>query len=229
MKSSYIPTLLELLELGAKDRPISITTTELGQKIGKSQQLASKHLEEMEKEGLIERMRSGGKTYVKLTKKGVSSGATLYSSLSRVYAKPENERLEVVGQVFSGLGEGAYYVSMKGYRKQFLAKLGFEPFPGTMNLKLDLPVYRKIRRDLGTMKGIHIEGFRDGKRTFGGAECFKAKLNEKVEGAVLVIERTIHDDTVLEIISPVNLRKYFKLKDGDEIRVTICLVSSESN
>jgi len=229
MKSSYIPTLLELLELGAKDRPISITTTELGQKIGKSQQLASKHLEEMEKEGLIERMRSGGKTYVKLTKKGVTSGATLYSSLSRVYAKPENERLEVVGQVFSGLGEGAYYVSMKGYRKQFLAKLGFEPFPGTMNLKLDLPVYRKIRRDLGTMKGIHIEGFRDGKRTFGGAECFKAKLNEKVEGAVLVIERTIHDDTVLEIISPVNLRKYFKLKDGDEIRVTICLVSSESN
>lgn len=229
LKSSYIPTLLELLELGAKDRPISITTTELGQKLGKSQQLASKHLEEMEKEGLIERLRSGGKTYVKLTKKGVSSGAALYSSLSRVYAKPLNEKLEVVGRVFSGLGEGAYYVSMKGYKKQFLAKLGFEPFPGTMNLKLDSPVYRKIRRDLGTLKGIHIGGFKDGKRTFGGAECFRAVIDGKAEGAVLVIERTIHDDTVMEIISPINLRKYFKLNDGDEMRVIIYSGSSESS
>jgi riboflavin kinase, archaea type len=227
LKASYIPTLIELLELGAKDRPISITTTELGQKLGKSQQLASKHLEEMEREGMVERMRSGGKTYVKLTKKGISSGASLFSTLYRVYARMEIEKIEIIGTVFSGLGEGAYYVSMKGYKKQFLTKLGFEPFPGTMNLRLDLPVYRKIRRDLGTMKGIHIEGFKDGKRTFGGAECFKAILNGKVEGAVLVIERTIHDDTVLEIISPVNLRKQFKLKDGDEMTVTIFPEKSE--
>ncbi len=228
MKASYIPTLIELLELGAKDRPISITTSELGQKLGKSQQLASKHLEEMEREGMVERIRSGGKTYVKLTKKGVSSGAALYSSLSRVYAKNESETLEIVGTVFSGLGEGAYYVSLKGYKKQFLAKLGFEPFPGTMNLRLDLPVYRKVRRDLETMKGIHIDGFKDGKRTYGGAECFKAMLNNKVDGAVLVIERTTHDDTVLELISPVNLRKQFNLKDGDEMRVSIFPESSEA-
>jgi riboflavin kinase, archaea type len=77
LKASYIPTLIELLELGAKDRPISITTTELGHKLGKSQQLASKHLEEMERAGMVERIKSGGKTYVKLTKKGVSSGAAL--------------------------------------------------------------------------------------------------------------------------------------------------------
>ena len=170
---------------------------------------------------MVERIRSGGKTYVKLTKKGVSSGASLYSTLSRVYGSTEKEKIEIVGTVFSGLGEGAYYISMKGYKKQFLAKLGFEPFPGTMNLRLDSPVYRKVRRDLETMKGIHIDGFKDGKSTFGGAECFRATLNGKVEGAVLVIERTIHDDTVLEIISPVNLRKQFRLKDGDPVTVTI--------
>jgi riboflavin kinase, archaea type len=228
LKSSFLPTLIELLELGAKDRPISITTTELGQKLGKSQQLASKHLEEMEREGFVERIRSGGKSYVKLTKKGISSGAALYSALSRVYSNSEGEKMEIVGTVFSGLGEGAYYISMKGYKKQFISKLGFEPYPGTMNLRLDLPIYRKARRDLETMKGIHIDGFKDGKRTFGGAECFPAILNEKAEGAVLVIERTTHDDTVLEIISPINLRKQFKLKDGDEIRVQILPEKSES-
>ena len=229
LKSSYIPTLIELLELGAKDRPISITTTELGQKLGKSQQLASKHLEEMEREGLVERIRSGGKTYVKLTKKGISSGAILYSTLSRVYSKDEKEKLEIVGTVFSGLGEGAYYISLKGYKRQFLSKLGFEPFPGTMNLRLDLPVYRKVRQDLQTMKGVHIDGFKDGKRTFGGAECFKAILDGKAEGAVLIIERTIHDDSVLELISPVNLRKQFKLRDGDKMTVEISQETSDSS
>ena len=228
LKASYIPTLIELLELGAKDRPVPITTTELGQKLGKSQQLASKHLEEMEREGLIERMRSGGQTYVKLSRKGISSGSSLYSVLSRVYGTKASEKLEIVGTVFSGLGEGAYYISLKGYKKQFLSKLGFEPFPGTMNLRLDLPVYRKVRRDLETMKGIHIDGFKDGKRTFGGAECFKAILNGKAEGAVLIIERTTHDDTVLELISPVNLRKQFKLKDGDQMSVLISQETSES-
>lgn len=227
LKASYIPTLIELLELGAKDRPIAITTTELGRKLGKSQQLASKHLEEMEREGLVERMRSGGKTYLKLTKKGISSGAVLYSSLSRVYSKGTKEKLEIVGAVFSGLGEGAYYISLNGYKKQFISRLGFEPFPGTMNLKLDLPIYRKARRDLEGMKGIHIDGFKDGKRTFGGAECFRALVNDKEEAAVLIIERTIHDDSVLEIISPVNLRKQFTLKDGDELRVTVFPEESE--
>ncbi|MFI5420026.1 MAG: DUF120 domain-containing protein [Nitrososphaerales archaeon] len=226
LKASYIPTLLKLLELGAKERPISITTGSLATMLGKSQQMASKHLEEMEREGLVEKIRSGGKTYVKLTKKGVSAGATLYTSLAQVYGK-EEEKLEVKGTVFSGLGEGAYYVSLRGYKRQFVSKLGFEPFPGTMNLKLESPVDRKVRRDLGVSKGIHIDGFQDGKRTFGGAECFRALINSKVEGAVLIIERTTHDDSILEIISPKNLREYFKLKDGDILNITVFLKESD--
>jgi riboflavin kinase, archaea type len=226
LKASYIPTLLKLLELGAKERPISITTGRLATMLGKSQQMASKHLEEMEREGLVEKIRSGGKTYVKLTKKGVSAGATLYTSLAQVYGK-EEEKLEVKGTVFSGLGEGAYYVSLRGYKRQFVSKLGFEPFPGTMNLKLESPVDRKVRRDLGVSKGIHIDGFQDGKRTFGGAECFRALINNKVEGAVLIIERTTHDDSILEIISPKNLRENFKLKDGDILNITVFLKESD--
>jgi riboflavin kinase, archaea type len=221
MKPSHIPTLLELLSQGAKDRPVSVTTTQLAKKLGKSQQLASKHLDEMEREGLIERMRSGGKTYVKLTRKGVTNAASLYSELKGAFGGAEEEKVEVTGSVFSGLGEGAYYISLSGYRSQFVSKLGFDPFPGTLNLRLSSAVDRKIRDDLSFAKGIHIDGFQDGKRTFGGAECFRALLNGKIEAAVLVIERTSHDDSVLEVISPVNVRKQFHLLDGDEVRVTI--------
>lgn len=225
IKSAHIPTLLDLLIEGAKDKPIALTTTELATRLGKSQQLASKHLEEMEKEGLVERMRSGGKTYVKLTRRGVEAGESLHSTLEHVFGEG-NGKLELKGFIFSGLGEGAYYVMIKGYRKQFQSKLGFDPFPGTLNLRLSSAVDRKIRRDLTSAKGIHIDGFQDGKRTYGGAECFRALLNGKVEAAVLVIERTTHDDSVLEIISPVNVRKEFELADGDPVNVAIFMKNS---
>jgi riboflavin kinase len=225
LKPSHIPTLVELLNEGAKDKPVPLTTVELAKKLGKSQQLASKHLDEMELEGLVERIRSRGKTYVKLTKKGVTSASELYESLRTVFGAGE-QLIEIAGTVFSGLGEAAYYVSMNGYKKQFISKLGFEPFPGTLNLRLSTSIDRKIKRDLASSKGIHINGFNDGTRTFGGAECFRALLNEKTHCAVLVLERTIYDDSVLEIIAEVNLRKLLHLKDGERVKAKISLRDS---
>ncbi|MGI0079756.1 MAG: DUF120 domain-containing protein [Nitrososphaerales archaeon] len=225
LKPSHIPTIVELLAQGAKDAPVALTTVELAKKLGKSQQLASKHLDEMEQEGLIERIRSGGKTYVKLTKKGVSSASELYASLQVALGAGEH-LIEISGSVFRGLGEAAYYVSMGGYRKQFISKLGFEPFPGTLNLRLNTTLDRKLKRDLASSDGIHIEGFSDGKRTFGGAECFKATFNQKMSCAVLVLERTIYDDSVLEIIASESIRKSLNLKDGDRVHVKVSLEDS---
>ncbi len=225
LKPSHIPTIVELLAEGAKDKPVPLTTVELAKKLGKSQQLASKHLDEMEREGLVERIRSRGKTYVKLTKKGISSASELYASLQAAFGVGE-QLLEISGTIFSGLGEAAYYTSMNGYKKQFVSKLGFEPFPGTLNLRLSTPLDRKLKRDLASSKGIHIEGFNDGTRTFGGAECFRAMLNEKTHCMVLVLERTIYDDSVLEIIAPENIRKALNLKDGNRVHVRISLRDS---
>ncbi len=134
--------------------------------------------------------------------------------------------MELHGKVFSGLGEGAYYVSMNGYRRQFISKLGFDPFPGTLNVRLLSAVDRKMRKELGVAKGIHIEGFDDGKRTYGGAECFKAVVNGEVKAAVLVLERTSHDDTVMELISPLNVRETLDLSEGDRIDVKVVLEAS---
>ena len=214
--------------MGAKDRPVPLTTVELARKLGKSQQLASKHLDEMERDGLIERIRSTGQTHVKLTKAGVASAASLYKVLDSAFG--EGQKAVVVrGKVFTGLGEGAYYVSLSGYKKQFLSKLGLEPYAGTLNIRLDSPVDRKVRRDLGLSKGIHIEGFSDGKRSYGGAECFKALLNDKVKSAVLILERTSHDDSVLELISQTNIRQALKLKEGDDIQARIFLGNNDSS
>ncbi|MEM1537956.1 MAG: DUF120 domain-containing protein [Candidatus Nezhaarchaeales archaeon] len=46
------------------------------------------------------------------------------------------EVLTLEGEVFTGLGEGAFYVTREGYRSQFIEKLDFDPFPGTLNLRI---------------------------------------------------------------------------------------------
>ncbi|MGC8556349.1 MAG: helix-turn-helix domain-containing protein, partial [Conexivisphaera sp.] len=54
---AHVQTLIELLLMGARDGPVPVTTVELARRIGRSQQAASKHLEALEEEGLVERYR----------------------------------------------------------------------------------------------------------------------------------------------------------------------------
>lgn len=213
--------------LGAKDRPVEISTVELAAKIGKSQQAASKHLLELEKDGYLERMKAGSVTGVKLTPRGIDSVTGLYRVL-KASLEGTPPTLEIKGEIFSGLGEGGYYVSHRGYRKQFVKKLGFDPYPGTLNVRLTSPVDRKLRGELEKLDGITIEGFEDGQRSYGGAKCFKALINGTAESAVITIERTHYDDSVLEILSPVKLRETLKLQDKSPVTVMVYLTSDET-
>jgi riboflavin kinase len=68
-----------------------------------------------------------------------------------------------------------------------------------------------------------IEGFEDGQRTYGSVKSFKTTIDDKVEGAILLIKRTHHAENVLEIISPVYLREKLELKDGDKVTIKVKL------
>jgi len=219
VRAAYIPTLLELLLMGAKEGPVAITTVELSRRLGKSQQSASKHLEALERQGFIERFKHGRRIEVRLTKKGVNELISLYLILRGVLEEAP-ESYVFVGRVFTGLGEGRYYMSLEGYKKQFKEKLGFEPYPGTLNLRLETPSQVLQLRELASMPGIEIKGFSDGVRTYGGVKCFRA-LIDGVVGAALIIERTHYDYSVLEVIAPVELRRELGLKDGDRVTVRV--------
>jgi riboflavin kinase len=122
---------------------------------------------------------------------------------------------EVVrGKVAAGLGEGQYYISREGYRAQFLQKLGFAPFPGTLNIKLDEPFVPVARRE------IKIEGFQDEGRTFGDCRCYKIRV-KGIEAAIVRPERSSYPANLVEVIAPVRLREALGLVNGDEVEVTV--------
>ena len=216
---AYLPTLIQLYSHGALGRAVEVSTADLGKELHLSQQAASKHLLRLEEEGLIERRRRGRGFSVIMTQKGADVVLSFYTKLKGV-VETQMKPLTFHGRIFTGLGEGAYYVSLDGYRKQFKKLLGFEPYAGTLNLALDHSE-TELRRQLKFLDGVEIRGFQDGKRTYGPVKCFRARVEGKYEAGALVIERTHHGEAVLEVISPMHLRETLSLREGDPVSVTV--------
>jgi len=215
----YLWTLIEIYERGAANRTLDLSTSELALELGLSQQGVSKHLLQLEKEGLIERKRSGRRTGVHVSRTGADRVVSFYSRL-KTAVEGGSDTLEFHGTLFTGLGEGGYYVSLSGYKRQFKKLLGFEPFPGTLNLRIG-PEEIELRRHLNFIGALELVGFSQGGRSYGPARCFKAVVESKYDAGALVIERTHHDESVLEIISPLDLRKTLSLDDGDQVYVKV--------
>lgn len=222
LKIQHLITLTELLARGAKNNFISITTSSLGKNIAKSQQAASQHLLDLEQGGFIERVMNGRKISVRLTEKGYGQIADLYNLL-KTSLESSPSVIELQGTLVSGMGEGAYYMSLKGYTRQFKARIGYVPFPGTLNVKIGKKEQVEALRQLNAIPGAKIDGFSDGKRTYGWVKCFGCTVNGKVACHVIQLERTHHDQSVIELISKVEIRKKMGLENGDKVSVKILL------
>jgi riboflavin kinase len=217
----HIFTLLKLAEMGAHRRTAKISTEYLAEKLGTSQQTASRYLIELDSNGWIKRTMTPDGCLLKITDAGIKELKKLYSNLHFLMEAAYPPSITLEGVVFTGLGEGAYYISKERYRKQFMEKLGFEPYPGTLNLKLTTDYDVKTRSELEAYPAVEVEGFRNEDRTFGSVKCYPVIIENKVKGALILALRSHYDTSVIEIIAPVFLRKQLKLKDGHKVKVEV--------
>ncbi|MDI6643988.1 MAG: CTP-dependent riboflavin kinase [Methanobacteriaceae archaeon] len=122
------------------------------------------------------------------------------------------------GIVVSGYGEGAYFMGLNVYQSQFLDKLGFEPYKGTLNIEIS----EETRSMLKTVPR-EIYGIIEGSGSYGAVKFLKATLNDKIDGAVIFPEKTHHPQNLLEFVAPVKLRDELKIIDGDSVTITFNL------
>ena len=215
--------LLTFLALrGALDKPIKISLRDIARNLGLSPQSISRRLEVLEKEGLINRSISGRGQLITLSSSGIQKILSFYNTLSTVLKPVKDTILVLKGRVFTGLGEGAFYMSRPEYRKQFIRTLGYAPYPGTLNIRLESSSI-KYRKVLERLEGIKINPFANRSRKYGGGKLFKVRINGEVEGALIIPERTHYGPDVIEVIAPINLREFLKLKDGDWVTVYVHL------
>jgi riboflavin kinase len=221
MKKRLWYTLYKLSELGAVHKTIRTSTTQLAKTVDVSQQTVSRHIIELEKTGHITKRASFQGIEIKITRLGIKELQKVYLALKAVFENQPTS-ITIKGVVFSGLREGTYYVSQSGYTQQFQRKLGYSPYPGTLNLRL-LSTEIDKKRELITYPSIKIKGFKEVGRRFGDVQCFLTRINDQIDGAAIIIDRTHYDDSVIEIIASVHLRSALKVTDGDVVTLDFSL------
>ena len=162
----------------------------------------------------LNRIHTANGITVQLTEKGRSELLQVFNALEIAMTPGANEII-IQGQIVDGLGEGAYYVEV--YSSRFEDALGFNPFPGTLNVRITDEESRRAVSRLKDSPPLIVPGFGLEGRTFGDVICHRVRINDKIDGAVVIAQRTHHSQDILEVISPVNLRKKLGLGSNDTI------------
>jgi len=222
---------------GGFDGSSKISCSALAERLDASNQTASRRLQTLEDAGLIERERVTDGQWVEVSAAGERALRREYAAYRRLFES--STEIELEGTVTVGMGEGRHYITLPGYMAQFEERLGYEPFPGTLNVDLAAESVR-TRAGLDALRPVHINGWEDEDRTYGPAVCYPATVVSRstseangdgeatgtetatYESAhVIAPERTHHDEDQLELIAPDKLRAELGLADGDPVTTRV--------
>ncbi len=206
---------------------INLSTASLGKEMQVSQQTVSRWLSQLATERYVERRFNR----IRLTPKAREFLEGVSGDLQAVLQEKHEFKLQ--GRVVAGLQEGQYYLMQPEYQAQLHKLLGYNVFPGTLNLQLSEAsggeAERKGvegRKQLAGIPGIELKPFKKEGREFGGAmlyPCHIVKLAKQTmtEGAIIVPYKTHHGPNILELVAPYSLRDKLMLKNGDEVEVRV--------
>lgn len=99
-----------------------------------------------------------------------------------------------------------------------MAKLGIDPYPGTLNLDIvDTEDVEKLK-GIKKRKGIEIIPAEPG---FCSAKCFHVLVGRKMKGALIIPQVPDYPEAKLEIIASDRIRELLSLKVGDLVLIEI--------
>lgn len=216
--------VLKLLALdGGRSGEVKASCSDLADRLDASNQTASRRLQVLEEAGLVTREIVTDGQWIQITDDGERALRREYEDYRRIF---ESETaVELQGTVTGGMGEGRHYISLSGYMEQFVDRLDYEPFPGTLNVNLATESVRR-RSAVESLDAVPIDGWEDDDRTYGPAVCYPATVSnadgDSYEQAhVITPERTHHDEDQLELIAPEKLRDELALDDDDHVTVLV--------
>ena len=122
------------------------------------------------------------------------------------------------GRVASGSQTAARFTQLDWVQKQCREKLGFAPFPGTLNLIIERGCF-PILADLRSANAIEL--IPEGNKACAGKAL--PVCIEGIRGAIVIPEPSvnIHKENVVEVIAPVWLRESLGLVDDQLLTVYV--------
>jgi len=124
--------------------------------------------------------------------------------------------VNIRGRLVRGLGEARGFSELPWVVEQCRAKLGFEPFPGTVNLEVlpdDLAAWQKLKAGPGPVLVPPDPAFCD-------AVCHPVTIEGGIKAATITPHVADYPPDKLELLAPVNVMEALGLSLGQEVAIT---------
>lgn len=127
------------------------------------------------------------------------------------------DNITITGRIVSGVKKAAFFTQLDWVQEQCQKKLGFKPFPGTLNLEITqdtIPIVEALRQGEGLELVPPAADFCSG-------HVYPVSVMG-VSGAIVMPAEEVraHGKNIIEILAPISLKEALDVKDGDEIMLT---------
>ena len=128
------------------------------------------------------------------------------------------DRLKITGKIVGGAKKGAFFTQLDWVQEQCLDKLGFAPWPGTLNLEIPVD-HVAVIEELKVTKGLELVS---PDSNYCSGHVFPVSIEGLPAAIVIPAEDVrVHAKNIVEIISPEMLKESLGVKDGDCVSLTI--------
>jgi CTP-dependent riboflavin kinase len=129
-----------------------------------------------------------------------------------------SKNLDLTGKIVSGVKQGEFFIQLAWVQEQCLEKLGFAPWPGTLNLEIpreSMPLIEELKPE----KGIELV---PPDSNYCSGRVFPVSV-AGIPGAIVLPAEDVrvHGKNIIEIISPKWLKQALNVKDGDWVTLAI--------
>ena len=129
-----------------------------------------------------------------------------------------NDQLKISGKIVGGAKQGAFFTQLDWVQQQCLDKLGFAPWPGTLNLEIPMDRVAVIE-ELMVKEGMELVS---PDSNYCSGHVFPVSIEGIPAAIVLPAEDVrVHAKNIVEIISPEMLKESLNVKDGDWVTFAI--------
>lgn len=126
----------------------------------------------------------------------------------------------IMGRLASGIGQGRHFTRLDWARRQFVERLGIDPFPGTVNVIVDAGESAAEWARLQATPGVRIDNPGDGPHDCD-ARCFRVSIEGRIDAAIVLPEVAGYAPDQIEMIAAVGVREALEVADGAVVRIVI--------
>ena len=131
---------------------------------------------------------------------------------------------KLVGRLATGIGLGKTFTRLDWSRRQFIGRVGIDPYPGTINVIVDDPESMQVWVRLKQTDGIYMDNPNNGSLECD-ARCWlvtiKARTADPIKGAIVFPLVDGYPPAQVEVIASISVRNAVGIEDGDSVTLVL--------